>query len=273
MAECTCQSHTSNPNYTQKNVYGTTASDVATYSMDNVAVGQIITSDKWNELRNLVYTERNRRQKTGTHANSDTWQVTISAVNGTFRTNSAYTRVNSRLILLQLANNSNLTNIYNNSILPNFVPDSGYENQSVTVSPNIVTTVTKNAFYTMRCGTRNTTKSTANASNTQADKNAMDIYTARIGDQINAGDFNALIQKANYGTLNTVTTGALIKASDINTAINNLINFGKQCVCNCDYCTCNCNYCTCNCNYCTCNCDHGCICTCNYHFILKEEQK
>lgn len=49
-----------------------------------------------------------------------------------------------------------------------------------------------------------------------------------------------------------------ILSSQFNQLIDDLINAGKECVCNANYCTCNCNYCTCNCNYsCTCNCNYS----------------
>lgn len=51
-----------------------------------------------------------------------------------------------------------------------------------------------------------------------------------------------------------------ILASQFNQLIDDLINAGKECICNVNYCSCNCNYCTCNCNY-------GCTCNCNYSDI------
>jgi len=55
-----------------------------------------------------------------------------------------------------------------------------------------------------------------------------------------------------------ISTGAIIKASDINGLIKKVKDAGAVCLCNCNYCTCNCNYCTCNCNYsCTCNCNYS----------------
>lgn len=54
-----------------------------------------------------------------------------------------------------------------------------------------------------------------------------------------------------------VALGADITAASVNAMINQVVNAGAVCLCNC-------NYCTCNCNYCTCNCDYACTCNCNY---------